>query len=124
LLQIVNKNDVKGIIMKKLLIAVLCSISMLAGASDWGGKFAKVEKMYIYSTYVIVVQGDVYQGQAGCANNNQWGFYWNQLDEVIANRVYSMLLAAKASNTPIQPLFDKTQCGPEGTKLFTGSFVI
>ncbi|TQV89406.1 hypothetical protein [Aliikangiella coralliicola] len=109
--------------MKFLLGMVLLISATQLQASDWGGKSAVIEKMYIYATSVIIVQGDVYAGKAGCANNNKWSFYWSSLDEKVADRVYSALLAAYASKTPIKPIFHPTECGPENAKKFTGSFV-
>lgn len=109
--------------MKKILIAVSLLFSLSLNASDWGGKSDVIKAMYVYSTSVIVVQGDVYAGQAGCDNNNKWSFYWSELDPKVAERVYSALLAAYTSRTPIKPIFHKTECGPENAKKFTGSFV-
>ncbi len=109
--------------MKFLLGTILLLLTTQLKASDWGGKSAVIEKMYIYPTRVIVVQGDVYAGKAGCANNNKWGFYWDSLDEKVADRVYSSLLAAYASKTPIKPIFHDSECGAENAKKFTGSFV-
>lgn len=109
--------------MRNLLIAFLLTLIAPLQASDWGGKTAVIDKMYIYSTSVIIVQGDVYAGTAGCNNNNKWSFYWNDLDEKVAERVYSALLAAYTSKTPIKPIFHDTECGPENAKKFTGSFV-
>ncbi len=109
--------------MKKILIAFLFTLTASSHASDWGGKSAVIERMYIYSTSVIVVQGDVYAGKAGCNNDNKWSFYWSELDEKVAERVYSALLAAYTSKTPIRPIFHDTECGPENAKKFTGSFV-
>ncbi len=109
--------------MKMLLIGILVLASFSVQASDWGGKSDVIKAMYVYSKSVIVVQGDAYAGKAGCNNNNKWSFYWSDLDPKVSERVYSALLAAYTSKTPIKPIFHDTECGPENAKKFTGSFV-
>ncbi len=108
--------------LKKSLILSLFFISNVY-AADWGGKSAVIEQMYIYPTSVVIVQGDAYAGKAGCNNNNKWSFYWSSLDPKVADRVYSALLAAYTSKTPIKPIFHDTECGPENAKKFIGSIV-
>jgi len=108
--------------LKTLLLSLLFSTPCLA--DDWGGKSAPIEKMYVYLDRVIVVQGDVYAGKAGCKNNNKWGFYWSDFSEENGKRIYSMLLAARMSQVPVQPLFHDTACSTESAKRFNGKIVI
>ncbi|TQV76457.1 hypothetical protein FLL45_00380 [Aliikangiella marina] len=109
--------------MKKFLMILLATLTLPTLATDWGGKSAPIEIMYVYPTRVIVVQGDNYAGTANCENNNKWSFEWNSFDEKTAERVYSALLTAYTSKAPIRPIFHATECGPENAKKFIGSIV-
>ena len=91
-------------------------------ASDWGGSVSSIERLYIYPNAVIVIHGAVYKGEANCAENNGWAFYWNDFDPVVAERIHSTLLAAYMSKAPFRAIFHPTECGPEGKKKFIGSF--
>lgn len=95
-------------------------------ADDWEYSGGLIEMMYVYPTYMIVVQNNEYSGKSGCGQNNKraWSFYWSDFDSNAQQRIYSTLLAAKMSQTPIKPIFTISDCGPEGYKKFTGSFVV
>lgn len=111
--------------MNKLVFLASCLLSLQAISADWGGKAAVIDNMYVYSNFIVVVQGDNYAGDAGeCNNNNKWGFYWSNFDTELSQRVYSTLLAAYLSKTPIRPLFTSSVCGPEGNKEFNGNFIL
>lgn len=110
--------------MSKLFLILVILTSFSINASDWGGSTALIEKMYVYPNAVIVVQGDVYSGKAGCDNNNKWSFYWSSFSPEVADRVYSSLLSAYMAKVPVKPIFHSTECGPENDKQFTGSLVL
>ncbi len=110
--------------MNKYLLVFSLILSSGAYSSDWGGKKAVIDYMYVYTNTLIVVQGDNYAGAANCKDDTKWGLYWSSFDEATAQRIYSTLLAAYISKTPIHPIFDSAGCGPEGQKKFNGNFVL
>ena len=110
--------------MKKIIALLLLSVSSCVVADDWGAAFGAIEKMYVYTDFVVVVQGGIYAGEAECESSNKWSFYWNSLDEKVADRAYSTLLAAYLAKTPIKPIFSSSGCGPENLKKFNGNIVI
>lgn len=101
---------------------MLLFITFNSYASDWGAQIAPIEKMWIYKSSVIILQGDVYAGKAGCQNDAKWSFSWSQFEPEEAQRIYSTIIAAYMSKTPFRPIFHDTECGPENRKKFIGSF--
>lgn len=106
------------------LIFVFYSTSAFSNV-DWDGPKSVITDMYIYPTYTVIVQsGTPYIGKAGCSKSTHWSFYWADFDEQTQERIYSTLLAAYMSKTPIKPIFTRTDCGPENMKKFTGEIVL
>ena len=94
-------------------------------AEDWGHPGGTIESMFVYPTYIVVIQSATYAGTAGCTNNpNAWSFAWGDFDAATQQRIYSSLLAARLAKTPFKPIFTSTGCGPEGYKKFSGLFVM
>ena len=94
-------------------------LTSTVNAGEWNG-VGEIEKMYIYPTYAVIVQGNSGQGAAGCANDKAWSFEWSQFDVPTQNRIQSMLLSAYTTNTAIQVVVETNACGPEG-KMKVGS---
>ena len=105
--------------LKRLVWSALLLLATGVSAGEWNG-VGEIEKMYIYPTYAVVVQGNSGQGAAGCANDKTWSFEWSQFDVPTQNRIQSMLLSAYTTNTAIQVVVETNACGPEGKKKFTG----
>jgi len=89
--------------------------------AGWNGG-GKIQILYVYPDYVVVIQGPVTGGPAGCAENGVWSFAWADFRPEVQARIMSVLLAAKTSGATIQPVVSDTECGPEGHKKFTGHF--
>jgi hypothetical protein len=105
-----------------VMLTVLFSFNTFA--DDWGAPASTIETMYIYPTYVVVVQSAGYSGTAGCSQPAAWSFYWNDFDSATQQRIYTALLAAKLSKVLFKPVFSSSGCGPEGYKKFNGLFVL
>lgn len=79
--------------------------------------------MWVYPDYMVVMQEGSYSG-TGCAPGYIWSFYWADFDPATQQRIYSTLLAAKLSRTPIRPITATSGCGPEGKLKFLGQLVL
>jgi hypothetical protein len=110
--------------MKKIIGILVVLLSPCVWSDDSSGAYATIDKMYVYDTSIIVVQGNNSTGTANCENNNKWGLYWSFLPPEHADRIYSTLLAAYMSKTKTKPIFHSSECGPENTKKFIGKIVV
>lgn len=110
---------------RKLILLAAVFFCSSANADDWGAPASTIDTIYVYPTYVVVVQSSGYNGTAGCADfSTAWSFYWSDFDTATQQRIYSALLAAKLSRVPFKPVFSSSGCGPEGYKKFNGLFVL
>ena len=106
-------------ILKGMICSTLILLTSMVNAGEWNG-VGEIEKMYIYTTYAVIVQGNSGPGTAGCVNDKAWSFYWSQFDVPTQNRIQSILLSAYVSKIPIQVVVETNACGPEGKKKFSG----
>ena len=105
------------------LLLLLSPTHAIATGSEWNG-VGVIKTMFIYPTYAVIVQGNTWQGSAGCTNNDRWSFNWSQFDLATQARIQSMLLSAYVSKTPIQVAIHQTGYGPEGRKNFNGQIML
>ena len=110
--------------MIKLFISGILLFSTVCHAGDWGGSIAPIEKLFVYPSYIVVVQGANYAGDAGCNNDKKMGFSWSEFDEQTGDRIYATLLTAYMEQIPVRIIFHETGCTAEGAKHMNGQIAI
>lgn len=108
---------------KKIIFILLSLASFKVYGNGWDAPATPISVMFVYPDYVVVVQEGNYSG-TGCAPGYVWSFAWSDFDSATQQRIYSTLLAAKLSRTPIKPIIAMSGCGPEGKLRFNGQFVM
>lgn len=105
------------------LALAFCFVAQTALAESFNGR-GKIDKMYIYPTHMVVFQGQVGPGPAGCTNDGAWVFDWAGATQAVQDRLMATLLSAKAAGRDVEALVSSTECGPEGKKKGTGQIVL
>lgn len=110
---------------KHTILAGICMLLSLPSlAADWDFPTGKIQTLYIYPTYVVVVMGGTYTSKIGCTNEPVFSFRWSDFDPATASRIYAALLAAKQSGSSFKPIIHDGSCGPEGKPRLIGDFVL
>ncbi|HEY6527842.1 MAG TPA: hypothetical protein VIZ65_04040 [Cellvibrionaceae bacterium] len=109
---------------KKIIFIVTALVAINTWGEDWNAPATPISAMYVYPTYIVVVQEGNYVGSICSPGGYVWSFVWADFDAATQQRIYSSLLAAKLARTPLKPILSSTSCGPENKLKFDGRFVL
>lgn len=108
---------------KRFIFILLMFSPLNVLGNGWDAPATPISVMFVYPDYMVVIQEGNYSG-TGCTPGYMWSFAWSDFDGPTQQRIYSTLLAAKLSRTPIKPITAMSGCGPEGKLKFNGQLVI
>lgn len=110
------------LLLPMLLLMFVLSNTAVAGFSEE----AKIDSLYIYTSYAKILSGSASPGPANCVDDNQLSFNWSDFTSEERSRILATLLTAKAQQVKV--LFSISDvvgdCGPEGKKKFNGNIIV